>query len=135
MTDIKKELDIRKEQLPLEAESTRNRRVFIPRVDIKELYDALELIADMPGVDENHIDITLEKNVLTLMGTIEPERYEGYHVSYAEYDVGDYKRSFTLTDEIDRDRIAANIKNGVLRVRLPRAESTKPKKITVTVSE
>lgn len=133
MAETGKDLEIRKEQSPLQAETTRARRVFIPRTDIIEKVDSIVLIADMPGVDEQHVDITLEKGVLTVFGTVDAEYHQDYRVAYAEYGIGDYRRSFTVTDEIDQDKIEATVKDGVLRLILPKAEEVKPKKITVKV--
>ena len=113
------------------AERTRARRAYIPRVDIYETEDALVMLADMPGVDENSVDITLEKNVLSINGYVEPAQPDNYSLAYAEYGVGDYQRSFTLSDEIDRDKIEAIVKNGVLRLQLPKAGPAKTRKITV----
>ncbi len=113
------------------AERTRDRRVFMPRVDIYETGDDLMLVADMPGIDENSVDITLEKNVLTIAGSVEPARPENYDLAYAEYAEGDYQRSFSLSDEIDRDKIEATVSNGVLRLRLPKAGPAKTRKIVV----
>jgi len=126
-----KEMQKREASSPVETERTTARKVFIPRVDICETKDAIVLLADMPGVDEKSIDITLEKNVLTLLGRVEPETYEGYRAAYVEYAAGDYERAFTLSDEIDRDRIDASVKNGVLRLTLPKAEPVKLRKINV----
>jgi HSP20 family molecular chaperone IbpA len=126
-----KEMQKREASSPVETERTQARKVFIPRVDICETKDAIVLLADMPGVDEKSIDITLEKNVLTLLGRVEPETYEGYRAACVEYDAGDYERAFTLSDEIDRDRIDASVKNGVLRLTLPKAEPVKLRKINV----
>jgi len=126
-----KEMQKREASSPVETERTQARKVFIPRVDICETKDAIVLLADMPGVDEKSIDITLEKNVLTLLGRVEPEPYEGYRAAYLEYEAGDYERAFTLSDEIDRDRIDASVKNGALRLTLPKAEPVKLRKINV----
>lgn len=132
MAETGKDLEIRKERNPLQAETTHSRRVFIPRTDIIEKADSIILIADMPGVDEQNVDITLEKGVLTMHGTVNAEAYhQDYRVAYAEYGIGDFRRSFTVTDEIDQDKIEATVKDGVLRLILPKAEKTKPKKITV----
>jgi HSP20 family protein len=116
------------------AERTRARRAYIPRVDIYETDDSLVMLADMPGVDENSVDITLEKNVLSINGYLEPEQPDNYSLAYGEYEVGDYQRSFTLSDEIDRDKIEAIVKNGVLRLHLPKAGPAKTRKITVKAS-
>jgi HSP20 family molecular chaperone IbpA len=127
------EKDIKKKpaQNPVETERTRSRKVFLPKVDIYETKDSIVLIADMPGVDENHVDMTLEKNILTINGRVEPQGFPGYGAAYAEYDVGDYQRAFTISDEVDRDRIDARVKNGVLRVTLHKAEQVKARKIAI----
>jgi len=126
-----KEIQKREASSPVETERTKSMKVFIPRVDIHETKDAIILLADMPGVDEKSVDITLEKNVLTLSGRVQPASYEGYRAAYAEYDSGDYERAFTLSDEIDRDKIEASVKNGVLKLTLPKAEPVKLRKISV----
>jgi len=118
----------------LETERTKSGKVFVPRVDIYETADAIVLTADMPGVDEKSIDITLEKNVLTITGTVVPLQFEGHTMAYSEYDVGDFERAFTLSDEVDRDKIEAAVKNGVLRVTLHKAEKVKARKIAITAA-
>ncbi|MBN1874680.1 MAG: Hsp20/alpha crystallin family protein [Anaerolineae bacterium] len=111
----------KQELVESEAERTRDRVAFVPRVDIYETNEAVIAVADMPGVDETSVDITLEKNMLTLKGYVEPEPIEGYALAYAEYRVGDYERSFTLSNEIDQSKIEATVKDGVLRIVLPKA--------------
>jgi HSP20 family protein len=113
------------------AERTGTRRVFVPRVDIFETEADIKLLADMPGVSSDSVDITLEKNILTIRGQIDFERPEGYDLAYAEYAVGDYERTFALSDEVDREKIEATVKHGVLRLLLPKAESAKMRKIAV----
>lgn len=112
------------------AERTRERLAFVPRADIYETNDAIIVVTDMPGVDENAINIALENDVLTINGYVEPEYPEGYSLAYAEYRVGDYQRSFTVSSKIDQSKIEATLKDGVLRLRLPKAEPTS-RKITV----
>jgi len=131
MADEKKEVQKQEAQNIAGTERTRNRRVYVPKVDIYEAKDAIVLIADMPGVDEKSVDITLEKNVLTIAGTVEPESYEDYNITYSEYGTGDYERAFTISDEVDREKIEASVKQGVLRVTLPKAEPVKAKKIAI----
>jgi HSP20 family protein len=138
MTTENKELqtvEAEKQEITTEGtERTRARRAYIPRVDIYETDDSLVMLADMPGVDENSVDITLEKNVLSINGYVELEQPDNYSLTYGEYEVGDYQRSFTLSDEIDRDKIEAIVKNGVLRLHLPKAGPAKTRKITVKAS-
>jgi HSP20 family molecular chaperone IbpA len=114
-----------------DAERTRDRRAFVPRTDIYETDEAIFLVADVPGVDENSLEITLEKNVLTINGYVTPTPPEGYTLSYAEYDIGDYVRRFSLSNEIDQQGIEASVKDGTLRLRLPKVGPT-VKKIDVT---
>lgn len=131
MSNETKDLSKQEVQHPVETERTRVRKVYIPRVDIYETKETIVLVADMPGVDEKSVDITLEKNVLTISGEIRQVNYQGYTMSYAEYETGDYERAFTISDEVDRDRIDAAVKNGVLKVTLHKAEKAKVKKIAI----
>jgi HSP20 family protein len=116
------------------TEKIRNVKTFVPRVDIYETKEALFLIADMPGVDDKTIDVELEKNILTISGRVEDGKVKDYNLVFSEYEVGDYERTFTLSDEIDRDKIKATVKQGVLRLELPKAEKVKPKKIMINVA-
>lgn len=126
------EKDVQKTENITATERIRNVKTFVPRVDIYENKDALYMIADMPGVDEKTVDIELEKNLLTITGRVENGRIADATMMYSEYEIGDYERVFTLSDEIDRDKIVASVKNGVLRLELPKAEKVKPKKISIS---
>jgi len=114
------------------AERIRERPAFVPRADVYETGDTMVVVADMAGVDENSVDITLEDNVLTINGYVEPMAPEGYGLAYAEYRVGDYVRAFTVSDQIDRNGIEATVRDGVLRLYLPKAEEAKLHKIPVS---
>lgn len=118
-------------QVPVEMERTRNRKVYVPKVDIIETEDAMVLYADMPGTDEKSVEVTIEKNVLTIAGAAAPQEYPGRSVIYAEYDVGDYERAFTISDEVDREKIEAVVKNGVLKLILRKTPQRQAKKIVV----
>ena len=115
-----------------EMERTRSRRSFIPRADIYETEKEIIVLADIPGANEKTIDITLEKNVLSITAFVEPAIPSGFEVAYAEYEEGDYQRSFRLSDEIDRDKIEATVSDGVLRLNLPKSQEARIKKITVS---
>jgi len=121
-------------QAPAGAEHTRDRKVFIPPVDIVESKDAIILTADMPGVDDKNVSVTLEKGVLSVLGEIEPASVKDRKLAYAEYEIGDYERAFTLSDEIDQDRIEATVKNGILRLVLPKTETARARRIPVKTS-
>jgi HSP20 family molecular chaperone IbpA len=124
--------EVEKEEItPNGAERTHARKAYVPRADIFEIPEAIVVVADMPGVDENSVDITLEKNVLSLTGFVEPVQPESYSLAYAEYEVGDYFRRFSLSDEVDQDNIQATVKNGVLRLYLPKAGPAQARKIAV----
>jgi HSP20 family protein len=113
------------------AERLRPQRAYVPRADIYETDSSIVIVIDMPGVDENNIDITLEKNVLTLNGYPDVEGVAEHSLAYAEYISGDYYRSFTLSDQIDRDGIEAVLRDGVLQLTLPKAGPAKARKISV----
>ena len=113
------------------VERTQNRRVYVPKVDIIDTKEAVVVYADMPGVDERSVDVTIDKNVLTISGAVKPPEFEGMSIAYAEYDIGDYDRSFTISDDIDREKVEALVKNGVLKLVLHKAPEAAVKKITV----
>jgi Molecular chaperone (small heat shock protein) len=119
---------------PEGAERIENRRVYMPAVDVIENEKESVLFADMPGVDQANIDITIEKNVLTIKGKPTYPEFSGYEPVYSEYGIGDFKRSFTLSDAVDKDNISATVKDGVLTLRLPKA-SPKTRKISVANAE
>ncbi|MBU0510137.1 MAG: Hsp20/alpha crystallin family protein [Chloroflexi bacterium] len=133
MTNDKKELEVQKQEMTPsdETERTRECRCFVPRSDIYETDDNVVVVVDMPGVDEDNIDITLEKNIVTINGYANLETPDGYSLVFAEYEVGDYERSFRLSSQIDSDGIEATYKNGTLRLNLPKAAVAKTRKISV----
>ncbi|NJN44442.1 MAG: Hsp20/alpha crystallin family protein [Anaerolineae bacterium] len=109
------------------GERTHSRRAFVPHTDIYETTDAIFVVADMPGVNDQSVDITLEKNILSIQGLVEPIYPDGYSVAYAEYEDGDFQRKFTLNNQIDQDRIEATLREGVLRLKLPKIVPTQRK--------
>ena len=128
-----KELQPReKKEVEAKAEMTHTRPVFVPAVDIIERPDALELLADMPGVSNEGVHIHLEENQLSLRGEV-AESSGGDTPVYTEYRTGDYHRTFTLSNIIDQAKIEASMKDGVLTVILPKAEEAKPRRISVSV--
>jgi HSP20 family molecular chaperone IbpA len=131
MTDTAKELQKKEAASPEGVERTRPRKVYTPAVDILERKDDIIVTADMPGVDEKTVDVTLEKNVLTIAGSVDTILPDSHRLLQAEYGVGDYQRAFTISEEVDRDRIHATVKNGVLRLVLPKAAAAKTRKIEV----
>jgi len=116
---------------PQHGEHVRNKRVFVPHSDIYETKDSIFVLADMPGVNEQSIDITLEKNVLTIQGFTTPQEVEGLKMVYCECPAGNYRRVFLLSEEVDRDSIEGTVKNGVLKLVLPKSPKAMARKITV----
>jgi len=114
-------------------EQTRPGRTYVPNVDIYETQDSLWLWADMPGIDENSLEVRVADGVLSLEGRVALQEYDNLSPVYTEYNIGNYARRFTLSNEIDLDRIKARMTNGVLELELPKAERAKPKQISVSV--
>jgi len=134
MSEMTPTMEVEKQEVTTTAEGaerTRDCQCFTPRADIYEAEDMIVVVADVPGATEDSIEITVEKNVLTINAYVEPVLPEGYSLSFAEYEVGDYQRSIRLSDEIDRNRIAATVKDGVLRLYLPKAAEAMARKISV----
>lgn len=114
-----------------EAQRMDNRPVYAPATDVYEREDAIVIVSDMPGVSEKDLDIHLEDDVLRIAGCRTTEEVQGHDALYREVEAGNYERSFTLTGEINREGIKATVRNGVLRVILPKAEKARPRKISV----
>ena len=133
MTKESKEMQVQEQEMVKSngTERMRARPTFIPRSDIYETEDNVVVTLDMPGANRESIDVTLEKNVLTINANSIHGAPEGYELAFAEFQSGDYERSFRLTDQINRDDIDALYKDGVLKLTLPKAEVAKPKKISV----
>ena len=133
MTKKDQAMEVQKqEEAPVdEMERTRSRRSFVPRADIYETEKEIIVLADVPGANEKTVDITLEKNVLSITAYVEPAIPSGFDIAYAEYEEGDYQRSFRLSDEIDQNKIEAVVSEGVLRLQLPKAQEARSKKIAV----
>ncbi|MGM0426257.1 MAG: Hsp20/alpha crystallin family protein [Thermodesulfobacteriota bacterium] len=120
-----------KAEVTAPAEQTKPGLVFTPAVDIFETDTELTLLADMPGVKINNLNIDLNENVLTLDGDVEsPEGADETDI-IREYRTGKYQRQFTLSQVIDQSKIDAELKDGVLQLKLPKIEAATPRKITV----
>jgi HSP20 family protein len=105
---------------------------FVPRFDVKETKDAYVIKADLPGVKEGDLDVSLNGNMLTIRGKREEERKEEGDSYYAiERSSGSFTRSFTLPESADGDNVGADLRDGVLEVRLPKKAESQPKRIAV----
>ena len=121
-----------KRELEKKEEPTIPVRVFVPATDILEDEQSLTVVMEMPGVSKEAVDINLQDRVLTVEGRIDFSKYEQLQPVYTEYNIGNFSRSFSLSNSIDQDRIQADMKDGVLTLTLPKAEGAKPRKIAVT---
>ena len=126
------ELTVReKQELANKEEKTIPGRYFVPTSDIFETDEALTVIMEMPGVEKNSVSIALENDVLRVDGQINFASYEGMEPVYTEYNVGHYVRGFTLSGKIDRDKISAQLDDGVLTLTLPKVKDAVPRRISV----
>lgn len=129
MTEKTMEIEKKAERGLVETQTKRARRTLRPRIDLFDAGDAIILLAELPGVKEDDVEIVLEKDRLTISGLVADRAPEGYRKVYSEFYHGDYKRSFILSSDIAREDIEASLINGVLRLSLPKAETAKARKI------
>ena len=128
----KQELQVQKKrEIEKKEETTIPARVFLPMADIYETQNALSVILEMPGVEKNNVEIRIEDDVLNVKGQLDLSKYQGLLPLYTEYNVGHYARSFQLSSKIDQNKIAAELKDGILTLKLPKAEEAKPRTIQV----
>jgi HSP20 family molecular chaperone IbpA len=123
-----------KREITMPVEHTKPGLTFTPAVDIFETVTELTLLADMPGVKPKDLTIDLRDDVLSLAGEIDSPESEKEIEVLREYETGTYVRQFTLSELIDQAKIEADLKDGVLRLSLPKVEPAKPRKITVKSS-
>jgi HSP20 family protein len=108
-------------------------RALVPRVDVYEDERGITLLADLPGVAREQLDIKVDGETLTIEGTLSPATPAGLQPAYVEVRVPRYRRAFTLSRELDSTRIEANLKDGVLNLRIPKQEHAQPRRISVQV--
>jgi HSP20 family molecular chaperone IbpA len=107
-------------------------RAVCPAVDVFEDASGITLLADMPGVPKELLELKIEGDALLIEGGVWPRTPDGMEAIYAEVRVPRYRRSFTLSRELDTTRIEANLKDGVLNLRIPKQAHAQPRRITVT---
>jgi len=107
-------------------------RVVLPAVDVIEDASGITLLADMPGVPRDKLEIKVEGDALLIEGSAEPATPDGLQAVYSEVRVPRYRRSFTLSRELDRASIDASLKDGVLTLRIPKEVHAQPRRIAVT---
>lgn len=121
------------EENSADEKSPARRVIFTPPIDIYETEEGLVLHADLPGVSANTLELQVQNNKLTLFGRVAGGHPEGATPLHQEYEVGDFLRSFILSDEVDHERIKATLSHGVLKVTLPKATKEKPRRIQISM--
>jgi HSP20 family protein len=128
----KQELTVReKKELVAKEEKTVPGRYYVPYADIYETDEALTVVMEMPGVEKSRLNVALENDVLKVDGQIDFTKYKDMEPVYAEYNVGHYARSFTLSNKIDQEKISAQLEDGVLTLTLPKAKQARPRRISI----
>ena len=132
MASTEQELQVQKKrEIESKEEGTIPARLFVPVADIYEAEDALSVILEMPGVQKSDVVVNVEDGVLTVQGQIDVTKYKGLQPLYTEYNIGHYARSFRLSSKIDQTKIGAEMKDGVLLLRLPKVKEARPRTIKI----
>jgi HSP20 family molecular chaperone IbpA len=127
-----KDIKVReKQELTTPAEQTKPGVVFTPQVDIFETEKEITLLADIPGVKSERLNIDLRDDILTITGDVEPVESAAEEDVLVEYETGRFYRQFTLSEVIDQNKIDAKLGDGVLRLTLPKVEKATPRKIAI----
>ncbi len=123
-----------KREVEKKTEGTTPVRVFVPVTDIFETPEALTVVLEMPGVDRNSVEASVEKDVVTIEGRIDFAKYEGMQPVYTEYNVGHYARSFEISDKLDQSKISAEMKEGVVTLVLLGQAAQNPGELALRLS-
>ena len=115
-------------QAPVTREET---RYLAPPVDIYEIQEALTVVADLPGVSKENVSVNVDEDILTIEGRV--EHSAPGEALFTQYELLNFHRQFHLGEEVDQEKITADIQNGVLTIQLPKKEKVKPKRIAVNV--
>lgn len=129
---LTKELETKgKKELQPKGETTYACKVYQPDVDIFETDKEIVVLADMPGVGKNDMEIILDNHTLVLRGKVRPQDYSDLQPLYVEYNLGHFEREFHLTEVVDRENIQATMQDGVLGLRLKKSQKALPRKIEI----
>lgn len=121
-------------QVVRRGESAEELQTLLPRVDVFENKDGILLLADMPGVPKDKLELRVENDTLLIEGEIAPNTPENMEAVYAEVRLSRYRRAFSLSSELDTSRIDAQLRDGVLNLRIPKHAYAQPRKIEVKVA-
>jgi|SRR5688572_22035632 HSP20 family protein len=117
--------------LPARGENAGELPTLTPPTDVYETADAYTMLLEMPGADPESLDVTLDKQMLTVSARATPWNPPNFTLVYGEYQLGNYERAFSLSDQIDEENIDAVFELGVLRLKLPKSKQSRAKKISV----
>lgn len=117
----------------VEQDKARTEAALLPPVDVVEDATGITLYADLPGVAKDALNLRIEADTLTIEGELSIVAPEGMQATHADVALNRYRRVFTLSKELDPTKVSAELANGVLRVRIPKAEHAQPRRIEVTV--
>jgi HSP20 family protein len=120
-----------KREVEKKQESTIPARLFVPVADIFETDQALSMVLEMPGANKDSVEVSVEDDILTIDGRIDFAKYKGLQPLYTEYNIGNYRRSFEISNAFEQGGISAEMKDGVMTLVLPKAEKAKPRRISV----
>lgn len=123
----------RQAQTQQQSPAPQDQRAMLPRVDVLEDESGITLLADLPGVPKERLELRVEGDTLLIEGAVAPPAPEQLEPVYAEVRVPRYRRAFTLSRELDIGRIEASLKDGVLNLRIPKQEQAQPRRIQVQV--
>jgi HSP20 family molecular chaperone IbpA len=121
-----------KQEVATKEERTVPGRHYTPVTDIYETDSGLIIVMEMPGVAKENVNVDLQNDVLRIEGQIDFSKYKGMEPVYTEYDVGHYVRTFSLPSKIDREKIAAQLEDGVLTLTLPKVQEAQPRRISIS---
>jgi HSP20 family protein len=121
-----------KQEVATKEERTVPGRHYTPVTDIYETDSGLIIVMEMPGVARENVNVDLQNDVLRIEGQIDFSKYKGMEPVYTEYDVGHYVRTFSLPSKIDREKIAAQLDDGVLTLTLPKVQEAQPRRISIS---
>ena len=121
-----------KKELASKEEKTVPARYYVPNTDIFETDDALVVMMEMPGVEKKDVEVNLENDTLRVEARVDYGKYDGLEPLYAEYNVGHFARTFSLSRTIDREQIGAELDSGVLTLTLKKARDALPRRIAVS---
>jgi len=114
-----------------QEQTTREEAALLPPVDVFEDSTGITLYADLPGVSKDRLNLQVDGNTLTIEGEMNLAMPQGMEATHAEVSVPRFRRTFSLSKELDTDKLQAELKQGVLKLRIQKADHAKPRKIAV----